>query len=231
MEITPVKTEIFKEGDDIIDFVAKHIPYLKEKTILVITSKIVALAERRTAIIEDKKTKEKLIRQESDFAVCTKFCWLTIKDGMIMASAGIDESNAKGKLIMLPKDSFKSAQKFRKILQKKYNVKNIGVIITDSRTTPLRAGVMGAAIGYAGFKGARDYRDKKDIFGKKLKISRTDVAGSLAAAAVLVMGEGKERQPLAIIKNASIKFCKKTNKKELFIDPKEDMYRPLLKKI
>ena len=34
---------------------------------------------------------------------------------------------------------------------------------------PLRAGVVGVALGYAGFKGLRDYRGKEDIFGKKLK--------------------------------------------------------------
>jgi F420-0:gamma-glutamyl ligase len=41
------------------------------------------------------------------------------------------------------------------------------------------------------------------------------------------MGEGKEQQPLALITNASIKFTEKINKKELFIDPKEDLYLPL----
>ena len=35
-----------------------------------------------------------------------------------MASAGIDESNADGKMILLPKDSFKSAEFIRKELCK-----------------------------------------------------------------------------------------------------------------
>jgi dihydrofolate synthase / folylpolyglutamate synthase len=231
MKISPIKTKIFKEGEDIISFIINHTPHLEEKTILVITSKIVALSENRTAIIKDAKTKEEFIRKESEFAISTKFCWLTIKDGMIMASAGIDESNANGKLILLPEDSFESAKRFRKILRRKYKIKKLGIIITDSRTTPLRAGIMGAAIGYAGFKGLRDYRGKSDIFGRKLYISRTDVADSLAAAAVLTMGEANERQPLAIIESAPVKFCELVSKKELYIDPREDMYRPLLKKL
>jgi dihydrofolate synthase / folylpolyglutamate synthase len=231
MQISPIKTKIFKEGENLINFITNHIPRLKEKTILVITSKIVALSENRTAIIKNAKTKEELIRKESELAVSTKFCWLTIKDGMIMASAGIDESNANGKLILLPEDSFESAKRFRKIMRRKYKIKKLGIIITDSRTTPLRAGIMGAAIGYAGFKGLRDYRGKPDIFGRKLHISRTDVADSLAAAAVLTMGEANERQPLAIVENAPVEFYELVSKKELYIDPREDMYRPLLKKL
>src|SRR3989344_1442163 len=94
----PIKTRVFKEGEDLFSFVVEYIKELSEESVIVVTSKIVALAEKRTAVAKDNKTKEKLIRQESDFAILTKYVWLTIKDGMIMASAGIDESNANGKL-------------------------------------------------------------------------------------------------------------------------------------
>ena len=40
-------------------------------------------------------------------------------------------------------------------------------------------------------------------------------------------GEGKEQQPLALITDAPVEFVKKINKKELIIDPKEDLYLPL----
>jgi len=226
----PIKTRVFKEGEDLFSFVVEYIKELSEESVIVVTSKIVALAEKRTAVAKDNKTKEKLIRQESDFAILTKYVWLTIKDGMIMASAGIDESNANGKLILLPKDSFKAADILRKRLQKKYKVKKLGVLITDSRTIPLRAGVNGVALGYAGFRGVRDYIGKPDIFGRKFKFSRTDIADSLATAAVLVMGEGNEQQPLAIIKEAPIEFCEKINKRELHIDIEDDMYGPLFSK-
>jgi F420-0:gamma-glutamyl ligase len=144
-----------------------------------------------------------------------------------MASAGIDESNANGKLILLPRNSWKTANYLRKKLKEKYGTKNLGVLVTDSRTLPLRAGVTGVALGYAGFKGIRDYRGSKDIFGRKFKFSRVDVADSLATVAVLAMGEGDEQRPLAIIQQAQIEFCNKTNRKELDIDIREDMYRPL----
>ena len=227
MNIQPIKTKIFQEGENLFEFITKYIKKVKEDSIVVVTSKIVALFERRTAKIENIETKSNLIKRESDFAIPTRYAWLTIKDGVVMASAGIDESNANGKLIMLPKNSFASAALLRIQLQKKYKVRNIGVLITDSRTMPLRAGVSGVAVGYAGFKGIKDYRGKKDIFGRTFKMSRIDVADSLASSAVFVMGEGDELQPLALIEGANVQFCDRVNRKEIYIDIGNDMYRPL----
>jgi len=198
---------------------------------LVITSKIVALSEGRTVEYKNKKQKIKLIKQESDFAIKTKYAWLTIKNGMVMATAGIDESNAKGKLILLPKDSFQSADLIRKKLRKIFKVKKLGVLITDSRVFPLRAGIIGVSLGYAGFRGIKNYIGKKDIFDRVLKISKTDVADSLATSAVLCMGEGKEQQPLALITDVPVEFIEKVDKKELKIDIKDDLYLPLFQSI
>ena len=231
MTITPIKTRVFQEDEDLVDFITRSFGKLRERSVVVVTSKIVALAEKRTAFVGSIKAKEKLIRTESEIAIPTKYVWLTVKDGMFMASAGIDESNANGKLILLPKDSFKTARFLRKKLQQKYAVKELGVLITDSRITPLRAGITGAALGYAGFRGVKDYRGTPDIFGRKFAFSRTDIADSLAAAAVLLMGEGNERQPLAMIENAPIEFCDRTNRKELRIDIQDDMYQPLFSKL
>lgn len=235
MQITPIKTRIFKENEDLFSFILKYVKKVPEKSVLVVTSKIVALSEGRTVTIDPSishdQMREKIIKAESEYALRTKYTWLTIKDGMVMSSAGIDESNANGKIVLLPKNSFKSAQTIRKILIKKYKIKNLGVLITDSRLFPLRAGIVGAAIGYAGFKGVRDYRGTSDIFGRILKLSRTDVADSLATAAVLCMGEGREQMPLALIVGATVEFTERINKKELMIDPREDLYQPLFEKI
>lgn len=229
--IRPLKTRVFKEGENLFSFITGYLKKLREKSVVVVTSKIVSLAEKRTAAVENVLTKENLIRAESDFAIPAKYVWLTIKDGMVMASAGIDESNANGKLILLPKDSFKTARFLLRKLREYYGVKRLGVLITDSRTVPLRAGVTGVALGYTGFRGIKDYRGTSDIFGRKFKFSRTNVADSLATAATLVMGEGNEQQPLAIIERAPLKFCEGTNRGELRIDIKEDMYRPFFSKL
>ena len=193
MEIKPIKTRVFRENEDLPSFIFKYVKKIPEKSILVVTSKIVALSEGRTKEIDlsipHDKMREKIIKAESKYMLRTKYTWLTIKDGMVMASAGIDESNADGKIILLPKNSLKAAHLIRKKLQRKYKIKNLGILITDSRLLPLRAGIVGAAVGYAGFKGVRDYRGTPDIFGRTLKLSRTDVADSLATSAVFCMGE------------------------------------------
>jgi dihydrofolate synthase / folylpolyglutamate synthase len=231
MIIRPIKTRVFKEGNNLLVFITDYFKKIPEKSVIVVTSKIVALAERRTAVAENAQIKEKLIHKESDLAIPTKYVWLTVKDGMVMASAGIDESNGNGKLILLPKDSFKTARFLRNKLRGKYGVRHLGILITDSRTIPLRAGVTGVALGYAGFHGVKDYRGTPDIFGRKFKFSRTNIADGLAAAAVLIMGEGNEQQPLTIIERAPVEFRDRVNRAELRIDIQEDMYRPLFSKL
>jgi coenzyme F420-0:L-glutamate ligase len=226
MIVKAIKTKIFKEGDDLFSFIIKHLKKIPEASVLVVTSKIVSLSEGRVVDYQGEAAKVELIKAESDLAIPTKYVWLTVKDKMVMASAGIDESNADGKLILLPKDSFASAAILRAKLKKQFNLKQLGVIITDSRTIPLRAGTTGVALGYAGLQGLKQYRGQKDIFGRKFEFARVSVVDGLAAAAVLEMGEGNECRPLALIKEASIKFQERINRRELDIDLAEDMYAP-----
>jgi dihydrofolate synthase / folylpolyglutamate synthase len=227
MKVRSVRTRIYKEKEELAGFVTAHVKKLRNNAILAVTSKIVALSEGRTAPVSDK---ERVIKSESTWSVPTKFVALTLKDGMLLANAGVDESNGDGKLVLLPKDSYKAAAALRKALMKQFHIRNCGVIITDSRVMPLRAGVIGVALGYAGFKGLRDYRGKKDIFGRKFKFETANVADSLATVAALAMGEGNERQPLAVIEDAPVEFTNTVNKKELIIAEKDDLYRPLLGK-
>ena len=225
----PVKTRIFRENESLVKFIREHVKSLPEKSVLVVTSKIVALAEGRTAEDRGASSKVKLIKQESEAMIRTKYIHLSLKDGMLMAAAGIDASNADGKFILLPKDSFKVARELRTELRKAFKVKNFGILITDSRTFPLRAGVVGLTVGFAGFLGIRDYRGRKDIFGRKLVFSRTNVADCLASAAVVEMGEAAERQPLALIQGASVVFTDKTVRKDsVSISIEDDLYGPLL---
>lgn len=226
-----VRTRIFNESEDLAAFIIKGIPKLKDGSILTVASKIVALSEGRVVRINDKKAKEALIRAESEWQekVLSKW-WLTIRDGTVVVNAGIDDSNAAGNTILLPEDCFASAESLRKALKKKYGIKKLGIIITDSRITPLRAGVTGVALGYAGFRGVYDYRGKKDIFDRTLKVTQTNIADSLASAATVVMGEGAEQQPLAVIEDAPVQFIKNVDRNELRMEPAKDMFRSLFAK-
>lgn len=230
MFIRVVKTPIFKEGDNLLKFIKEAVPCLKNKTILVITSKIVALAQKRV-VKEDTLSWDDLIKKESQLVIPTQYCYLTIKEGLIMPNAGIDKSNAAGRWILLPKDSFGVAVRLRRRLLKYYRINELGVLITDSRVLPLRKGVTGVALGYAGFQGLRNYIGKKDLFGRRLEMSQTNIADSLAAAAVLLMGEAAEQTPLAVIERAPVEFTNRLSKQELKIKIKDDIYYPLFKRL
>ncbi|MBI2484492.1 coenzyme F420-0:L-glutamate ligase [Candidatus Uhrbacteria bacterium] len=231
MRITPVRTGIFQEGGSIAAFILEHIPSARAESIIVITSKIVALSQRRTAHASTEKEKDKIIRAESEYALKTPHAWLTIKDGDVMPSAGIDESNADGKIILLPTDSMNVASKLRATLCRAYRVKDLGILITDSRTLPLRAGTIGMALGYAGFLGIKDYRKKRDLCGRAFRVTRVDIADSLAAAAVCTMGEGGECQPLAIMTDTPVEFRARSHPDELRIPLHDDMYAPLFRRV
>lgn len=239
MNVKAVKTRLFEKGEDLAAFILEHIPTLKEGSIVAVASKIVALAENR--VVEWLQDKEALVREESEWMrhVFGKW-WLTVRDGTVVVNAGIDESNVRTEpahvrefgtgsrqLILLPKDSFISANSLRKKLRTHYHVKNLGIIITDSRIMPLRAGVVGVALGYAGFRGVRDYRGTPDIFGRPMEVTQTDVADSLATAATLVMGEGAECQPLAIIEDAPVEWIDTVDRNELKIPRDQDLFKSL----
>jgi coenzyme F420-0:L-glutamate ligase len=231
MKVIPIKTGVFKERADLLPFIFKHVKKIPDKSILVVTSKIVSVAEGRVMELGSQSEKTKLIKKESDFFLKGNNGLFTIKDGIVMAFAGIDESNANGKMILLPKDSYKSAHILRNKIIRKLKIKNLGVLITDSEFLPLRVGALGVALGYAGFAGTKNYIGQKDIFGRKLKMSKTNIADGLAASAVLCMGEGNERQPLALITDAPVVFANKVKKNEMKINPKQDIYAPLFNKI
>jgi coenzyme F420-0:L-glutamate ligase len=230
MQVNAIQTRIFKERENLVEFIQEYVPSLSEGSVLVVTSKIVALAEGRTAVL-GAGGKEALIKAESELALKTKHTWLTLRDGMFVASAGIDESNADGRLILLPKDSYRSASILRTKLMKMYNVKKLAIIIPDSRTMPLRAGAIGVAVGYAGMKGLRDYRGTRDMFARKFVFERAAIVDSLAAAATLAMGEGAECRPLAVVTDAPVEFTDRVNRSELLIPLVDDMWRPLFGKI
>ena len=132
-------------------------------------------------------------------------------------------------IILLPKNSFYWANKIRNYFIKKHKIKKLGVIITDSRSIPLRKGITGVSLAYSGFSGLKDYRKSLDIFGRSFKSSIVNVVDSLAVSAVLCMGEGDERKPLAIITNAPVEYRDRIKKDELKIDIEDDIYGPIFK--
>jgi putative folate metabolism gamma-glutamate ligase len=239
MLVKAIKTRpLFPPKDDLLSVIKESFLglKLKEKSIIVVTSKVVSIWQGRCVKISEVKNKDDLIKQEADLYLDKKISkydvMLTIKNNILIPTAGIDESNANGYYILWPEKPFLVAKKIYDFIKKTYSLKTFGIIISDSHTTPLRTGIMGIGIAYCGFYPLRDYRNKKDIFGRKLKMSQTNIIDSLSAAAVYAMGEGAEQTPIAIIEDVgNISFGTAQDENALKINTDEDIYSPLLKAV
>lgn len=191
--------------DNLGDLIAVVAKQLKEKSVVVITSKVVAICEGRCVPLTDYNSdKKELAKKEAELyleqQITPDASWMhTIKDGVLIGSAGIDKSNGNGFFILWPKNSKASAKKVYKLLKKQSGVKDFGVVITDSHTLPFKRGLMGFAIAYFGFKPLIDDRGKNDLFGYEMHLAQRNVPDTLAASAVFLMGESGEQTPVAII--------------------------------
>ncbi len=233
MHILSIKTRAFlPPKDDIFLTLEKISTRLREGDVLVVTSKIVAIGEGRCVKATTKEDKQKLIEQESESRPLSRFkdSMFSIKGNTIIASAGIDDSNGNGYSILWPRNPMQSAKRIWSFLRKKTGIKNLGIVISDSCCTPLRAGVMGVSIGFYGFHPVANHIGTKDIFGRVFRFSKSNIADSVATSGVLVMGETSEQMPMAIVRNAPhLVFTTRDTRKELLIDPKKDIYYPMLK--
>lgn len=243
MHIQPIKTRILQPPkDDLLAVIKSTVKKLPEKSILAITSKVVAIWQGQCIPRDQVKSKDKLIISQADKYlnrnhVPQNAVIHTIKNNLFIPSSGIDESNANGCYILWPKHPAKTAYKIWEFLRKNYKTKKFGVIITDSHTIPLRRGVTGISLGYFGFEPIKNYVGTPDLFGRKLKITQANYVDSLATAAVLIMGEGKESTPMSLITDVSFikfinhKYIAKTKNSTLEIEEKTDLYYPLLSSV
>lgn len=239
LTVTPLQTRIFRRKENLLHFIMSEVPkkLWQENNVIAITSKLVSLHEDRLLKREGTEKLE-LIKKESDVYLgeIAYGCHLSIKQGQLLATAGIDESNSEtGEYILYPQDPYKSAQELRAGILKETGLKSIGVLITDSHSGPLRHGVLGSCVSFAGFKPIKNRVGDKDIFGRPLKMTKQNQADALAAAAVLMMGEAAELCPLAMISGAPLEFTESVHREDLEVPMQQDMYLPLyehmLKKI
>lgn len=238
MKLTAIKTNRVRVTDnDLHKLIDRSVSNIPDGSILVVTSKIVAITEGRV-VAKDKISKEELIKQEASYylpmAQSRYSVTLTIKNKTLIPTAGIDESNADNHYVLWPADSQKTANKLRAYLREKYRLSKFGVIITDSKTTPLRRGTTGIALAHSGFSALKNYVGQPDIFGVPMKVTQASMIDGLAAAAVLVMGEGAEQTPLALIEELDFIDWQTDDPSQeelsqLAIDLNDDLYAQLLK--
>jgi coenzyme F420-0:L-glutamate ligase / coenzyme F420-1:gamma-L-glutamate ligase len=126
------------------------------------------------------------------------------RTGHVLANAGIDASNVEGgeedTVLLWPADPDAEARAIRAELQALTGV-SPAVVIADSMGRAWRIGTVGTAIGCAGLCVVDDRRGAdRDLYGRTLQATMIAVADAVAGAAVLVMGEGAEGVPAALVR-------------------------------
>lgn len=241
MIVSAVKTARVVPGKQSLEeFLDSSIKSLKEGSVVAVTSKVVAICEGRVLPL-GSIDKQKLVQAESDYylpAELSEYDFsFTLLHNTLIPVAGIDESNAAGHYILWPKDPQASANYIREFLKRKFKLKKVGVIVVDSTVQPLRYGTLNIVIGHSGFLATNDYRGRPDLFGRPFKVSISSVAGGLAAAAGVIMGEGAEQTPIAIITDLPfVKFQDrnptKTELQNYYVPiVKDDLFAPFLSSV
>src|SRR3989338_8485412 len=236
MIVIPIKTRVLlPPRDNLGEVLDSSLPRLRERDVVVVTSKIVSIGEGGGGPAGRLAEKKRLIEREADYLARFKEgrrSLFSIKGHTVVGSAGIDDSNSNGYWTLWPKDPFASAKEIWSRLRRKHDLARLGVVITDSVSPPMRLGCIGIAIGFFGIHPTERHIGKPDIFGRKFKFSRSNLVDGIAAAAALTMGATDEQTPLSIVRGVpAFRFASYDTRAELLIPPKQDIYYPVLKKI
>jgi F420-0:gamma-glutamyl ligase len=233
MQYIPVKTRILNPPqDDIFPVLDEYLTDVQEGDVILISSKIVAISEGRT-VRRNEVDKVELVASEADLLVPRPY-WpspLTVTRSAFIGTSGIDESNAGEYLVLLPEDAFVSAKQIHAYLLERFSLKNVGVVITDSHSQPLRRGAIGISVGFWGFEPVVDHIGKKDLFGREIKIEQSNLVDGLAAGATVVMGEVAECQPVVIARGVpELTFTQENKKSVVYVPFEDDTFRVLYEK-
>jgi len=227
MELLAVRMPVVNVGDDLVRSILECLSSqglrLKNNDVLAITSKILSYSEGRVVEPSKVKASKEAIQLAKKYSLAPEFAELilqeadriyggvekavlTLKNGFMTPNAGIDNKNTPDDLAALwPRDPEKSAGNIRDEIREATG-KSVAILIVDSGLVPLRKGTNGLALAVAGFRPVRDNIGKRDLFGKRIVITRQAVADDLASAAHLLMGEATEQTPVVLIRDAPVEF-------------------------
>jgi coenzyme F420-0:L-glutamate ligase len=232
--LIPVKTRpLLPPRDDLWNALDPVLPPLQDGDVVAITSKVVAIHQGRCVPTDAVADKEELVAREAEAWIpkaSSKYgITLAIKGSTLIASAGIDASNASGHYVLWPSDPWGAAREIAVRLRQKHALSRLGVILTDSHCIPLRRGTVGISISCSGFEPLFDYRGQPDIFGRPLEVTMSNQADAMAAAAVGLMGEGAECIPAVVVRNWPGLISSDADHRNSFLIPAdEDIFAPLL---
>jgi coenzyme F420-0:L-glutamate ligase len=225
MRLYPVLTPIVKPGDNLVEVVLESLKAqqlrLEDYDVLALASKIVSYSQGRLVKLSEVRPSVKAKKLGKEYSLEPEFAELllreaekvyggvekavlTLKDCILTANAGMDNKNAPlGSVVLWPENLMEWLKNFREEISRKTG-RRVAVLVIDSGLVPLRIGTVGLALAVAGFNPVREWRGKKDLFGRPIMITRHAVADDLASAAHLLMGEAAEKTPIVLIKDAPV---------------------------
>ena len=197
---------------------------LRDGDVVVIAQKIVSKAQGRYAYLDEQRPSPRalalaeatdkdprlveVILSESNEVVAhgPNLIVAEHRSGHVMANAGVDRSNirpagGRGRVLLLPEDPDAACESLKRVFDRHFGV-SVATVVSDSVGRPWRTGTVGLALGCAGLPALEDLRGRPDLYGRPLEVSLTGLADALAAAAALVMGEGDEALPFAVVRGA-----------------------------
>lgn len=229
---------VIKEGDDLASLIGSSFQ-IQDGDVICIASTIVAKSEGRfrnlkdyypdprtieiaKAIGKDPRFVQAVLDESAEILLDRPFILSVTRFGHTGVNAGIDQSNVgDDRILLLPLDPRASAERVRSRLGK-----DCAVIITDTCGRPFRCGVTGVAIGWSGIAALRDWRGVPDMHGRMLEITLEAIADEIAGMANLLIGEGGDGTPVAVIRG--LKYPRSGG--SLFMPEGKDVIRPYLKR-
>ena len=240
---------LIRAGDDLAELIVStannNEVEIEDGDVVIVSQKVVSKAEDRVVQLDTVEPSKKaleiaaktgrnprlvelVLRESKRFLKASEEIMIVEdKREIVNINAGIDKSNVQGadSYALLPVDPDESARGLRSRLRK-LTGRNVSVIISDTYSRAFRRGQVNFAIGLAGMSPFFDYRGTEDLFGYVLQVKFAAVADELASAAELVMGQGKEAMPVAVVKGLNrLTPCEDSSSKDLVISQKEDLFR------
>ncbi len=228
MELYPLESTLVKPGDSLSLRLQEALAMSKvrprNRDIIAVASKVIATSEGRVRQLSRVKPTRQAVRLGEKYSLPSEFvqlvleeadevyggvqgALLTLKDGQAAANAGADRKNAPpNSAVLWPLDPKASAVRLRRGVKRNTGL-NVGVVIVDSRVTPLRLGTIGLSLASVGFMPVKDFRGKPDLYGRKASITFQALGDGIAAAAQLLMGEARESVPFVLVREAPVEFA------------------------
>lgn len=245
IEIYAIETGPIRPGDDVLGIILDAMERIgleiRDGDVLAVATKAISTAmgaivdlsevrpsERARELAEaaslEPEFVELVLREADEVYGGAEGALLTIKSGIMAINAGVDHKNVGiGKAALWPPDPQAVADGLRRGALERTG-KRIGVILVDSRITPLRRGTVGLAVAASGFDPVEDCRGRLDIYGRPLRITWMGIADDLACAAHLAMGETDRLTPAALIRGAPIRLSESADAESIKIGPEDCVF-------